>query len=129
MTRSKMKSEMDEAERAMTATDRAVKYLGQNHRDYAAEIAMRVLYRLALIWNIESKCRRIRDPNDPRLVFNISDEYVRRVHNEAAALPAASQSDALAEHYVMTLLFEFEPDRAWLTAHNITKTWRSLPTP
>jgi hypothetical protein len=129
MTRSKLKRDRDEAERAMIATDRAVKYLDENHGDHAAEIAMRVLYRLALIWQIESKCRRIQDPHDPRLVFNICDEDVRRVHNEAAALPAASQSDALAEHHVMTLLSEFGPDRAWWTAHNIAKRSGSLPTP
>jgi hypothetical protein len=124
MTRSKHR-EMSEAERAMIATDRAGEYLYQNHRDHAAEIAMRVVYRLALIWKIERDCRLIRDRDDPRLAFHITDEYVHRVHNKVAELPPPSQSDALAEHYVMTLLAEFEPDRAWLTSHNIyhTSAW------
>lgn len=119
MTRSKIDREMNEAASAMTAEDRAVDYLDRNHRDHAAEIAMRVMYRLALKWKIERDCRLVRDPDDPKLVFHISDQYVYRVHNMAAALPAPSQSDALAEYYVMTLLAEFEPDRAWLTSHKV----------
>ena len=119
MTRSKIVRELDEAARAMTAEDRAINYLDQNHRDHSAEIAMRVMYRLAPIWKIESDCRFIRDPDDPRLVFSISDQYVHRVHNMAAALPPPSQSDALAEHYVLTLLAEFEPDRGWVTSNKI----------
>jgi hypothetical protein len=126
MTRAKMKSERDERVRAAIAEDRAYGYLYRNHRDHAAAIAMRVLYRLALIWKTERDCRLIRDPDDPRLVFNISDKYVYRVHNEAATLPPASQSDALAEQYVITLLSEFEPDRAWLTSHSVYNAlaWR-----
>jgi hypothetical protein len=117
MTRFKMKGEVDESARAATAEDSAVNFLGQHH--HAAEIAMRVLYRLALIWKIERDCRLIRDPDDPRLAFQIRDEDVYEVHNKIAELPAASQSDAIAEHYVITLLAEFTPDRAWLTAHNV----------
>lgn len=123
MTRSKMHREMSDAERGMSATDRAGDYLYQNHRAHAAEIAMRVLYRLALIWKVEQHERFIR--KDPREVFTMSNEYVRRVHERIAELPPPSQSDALAEHYLMTLLAEFEPDRAWLTSHNIyhTSAW------
>jgi hypothetical protein len=118
MTRSrKLNREMDEAERAMIATDRAGEYLYQNHRDHAAEIAMRVLYRLALIWKVEQNDRFIR--KDLREVFTMSNEYVRRVHEKVAELPLPSQSDAIAEHYVMTLLAEFGPDRAWLISHNL----------
>jgi hypothetical protein len=126
MTRSKMKHE---AERAMTAEDRAAEYIYQNHRNHVAEIAMRVMYRLALIWKIERDCRLMRDRDDPRLVFHISDEYVHRVHNMAAALPPPSQSDVLAEHYVTTLLAEFEPDRAWWTSHKIYNDVASPPYP
>ncbi len=117
MTRSKIKCEMDETARAMTATDRAAEYLHQNHRAHAAEIAMRVMYRLALIWKVEQEDRLIR--KDPREVFTMSNEYVRRVHNGVAELAPPSQADAMAEHHVMALLAEFEPDRAWLIAHNI----------
>ncbi|MEH2565033.1 hypothetical protein [Bradyrhizobium sp. AZCC 2289] len=127
MTQSKMKREIDEAERAMIATDRAGEYLYQNHRDHAAEIAMRVMYRLALIWKIERDCRLIRDRDDPRLAFHITNEYVHRVHNKVAELPSPSQSDAIAEYHVMALLAEFEPDRAWLTAHNIYHTSVRFP--
>jgi hypothetical protein len=124
-----MKREMDERARAMTAEDRAVDYLDQNHRDHAAEIAMRVMYRLALIWKIERDCRLIRDPNDPRLAFQISDEHVYRVHNMALALPPPSQTDALAQHYVMTLLTDFTPDRAWWTSIKIYNGVASPPYP
>src|SRR5229473_4202957 len=127
MTRSKMNHEIDEAAPAMTAEDRAVYYLDKNHRDHAAEIAMKVLYRLALIWKIERDCRLIRDPDDPRLAFHISDQYVHRVHDMAAALPPPSQSEALAEHHVMTMLAEFEPDRAWLTSNKIYNAVASPP--
>ena len=127
MTRSKTDRETDEAARAMTAEDRSVDYLDRSHRDHAAEIAMRVMYRLALIWKIERDCRLIRDPDDPRLVFHISDQYVHRVHNMAAALPPPSQSDALAEYHVMTLLAEFGPDRAWLTSNKIYNAVASPP--
>ena len=119
MIRSKRVREMSAAERAMIAKDRAIEYLWQKDRNCAAQIAMRVMYRLALIWKTERDCRRIRDPDDPRLVFHISDEYVHRVHNMAAALPPPSQSDVLGEYDVMTLLSEFEPDRAWLTSNGI----------
>lgn len=129
MTRSKIDRERDEARRAMTAEDRAVNYLDQNHRDHAAEIAMRVMYRLALIWKIERDCRLIRDPDDPKLTFHISDRWVHDVHNMAAALPLPSQSEALAEHHVITLLAGFEPDRAWLTAHKIYNCLASPPYP
>jgi hypothetical protein len=88
MTRSKMKREMDEAERAMTAEDHAVRYLDQNHRDHAAEIAMRTMYELAMIWKIERDYRLFRDRNDPRLAFQISDAHVYRVHNMVAELPS-----------------------------------------
>lgn len=118
MTRSgKLNREIDEAERAMIATDRAGDYLYQNHRGHAAEIAMRVLYRMALVWKVEQDDRFIR--KDPRKVFTMSNEYVRRVHKKIAELPLPSQSDALAEHHIMTLLAEFDPDRAWLISHNL----------
>src|ERR1700733_719439 len=110
MTRSKVHRKMSDAERAMMTTDRAGEYLYQNHRDHAAEIAMRVLYRLALIWKVEQHDRFIR--KDPREVFTIRDEYVSRVHEKIAELSLPSQSDAMAEHHVMSLLSEFEPDRA-----------------
>jgi hypothetical protein len=123
MTSSKIKREMDEAERGMIATDRAGEYLYQNHRNHAAEIAMRVMYRLALIWKVEQEDRFIR--KDPREVFTMSNEYARTVHKKVAELPPTSLSDAMAEHHVMTLLAEFEPNRAWLTSHNIyhTSVW------
>jgi len=119
MTRSKMNREMDEAERAMIAMDRVLEYLWKKDRDWTAQIAMRVMYRLALIWKIERDYRLIRDPNDPRLAVQISDRHVFRVHDMVAALPPPSQSDVLAEYDVMTLLAEFEPDRAWLTSTQI----------
>ena len=124
MTRSKMKSEMDERTRAMTAEDHALEYLYKHHRDHAAEIAMRVLYRLALMWKVEQEDRFIR--KDLREVFEISHEYVRRVYNKIAELPPPSRSDAMAGDHVMTLLAEFEPDRAWLISH---KVYRDLAWP
>jgi hypothetical protein len=114
-----MKHEMDEPIRAAITEDRIHEYLHKNHRNDAAAIAMRAMYRLALIWKVEKECRLIRDRDDPRLVFNMSNLYVQRVHSEATLLPPASQSEALAEHYITTMLSEFEPDRAWLTAHKI----------
>jgi hypothetical protein len=125
MTRSKLDREMDEAARAMTAEDRAVDYLGQNHRDHAAEIAMRTMYELALIWKTERDHRLIRDRNDPRLAFQISDQHVYRVHGMVAALPPPSQLDAVAKHYLTTLLAAFEPDRAWLTSIKIYNAFAS----
>jgi hypothetical protein len=118
MTRSN-KYEIEEPIRAAIAEDRIHAYLHKNHRNNDAAIAMRAMHRLALIWKIEKECRLIRNPDDPTLVFNMSNKYVHRVHSHAALLPPASQSDALAEHYITTVLFEFEPSRAWLTAHNI----------
>jgi hypothetical protein len=126
MTRSKIDRELAEGLRAMTAEDRGVDYLDRNHRDHAAAIAMRVLYILAIRWKTERDCRLIRDPNDPQLVFNISDQYVRRVHEAIAELPPPSQSDVMAEHYVTTLLSEFKPDRARLIAHKIYH-WLAWP--
>ena len=119
MTRSKTRREMSESERAMTAEDHAVNYLDRNHHDHAAEIAMRTMYELALIWKIERDYRLFCDPDDPRLAFHISDQHVYRVHGMVAALPPPSQLDAVAKHYVTTLLAEFGPDRAWLTSIKI----------
>jgi hypothetical protein len=110
---------MDETDRAKIAEERVLEYLWKKDRDWTAQIAMRVMYRLALIWKIERDYRLIRDPNDPRLAFQISDQHVYCVHNMVAALPPPSQSDALAEYDVMTLLAELEPDRAWLTSTQI----------
>jgi hypothetical protein len=107
MTRSKRETE--ESKRGAIAQDRAYGYLHENHHDNAPEIAMRVMYRLALTWSVEQDIRRRR--KDPTKVFVVSDDYVRRVHNMVAELRPASQSDALAEHYVLTLLAEFNPDR------------------
>ena len=90
---------------------------------------MRVMYRLALIWKIERDCGLIRDPDDPKLVFHITDDYVHRVRNKIAELPPPLQSDAGAEQYVMTLLAEFEPDRAWLTSHKVYRDLAGLARP
>ena len=88
---------MSESERAMTAEDHAVNYLDRNHHDHAAEIAMRTMYELALIWKIERDYRLFCDPDDPRLAFHISDQHVYRVHGMVAALPPPSQLDAVAK--------------------------------
>jgi len=118
MTQSKkLKPAIDEAERAMIATDRAGDYLYQNHRDHAAEIAMRALHRMALLWKAEQHDRFVR--KDPREVFTMSNDYVRRLHERTVELPLPSQSDAMAEHFIITLLADFDADRAWLISHNI----------
>jgi hypothetical protein len=119
MTRSRRDGEMDQSLRAMTAEDQAVEYLHHNHRSHAAEIAMRVMYRFATRWKIERDYRLNCYPNDPRLTFHISDEHVHELHQLAAVLPIPSQSDSLAEHYLMTLLAQFEPDRAWWTSRKV----------
>jgi hypothetical protein len=125
MTRSTMKRETDETGRALTAEDQAVNYLDQNYRGRAAEIAMRTMYELALIWKIERDYRLYRDRNDPRLAFQISDAHVYRVHNMVAKLPPPSQSDVLAKYYMTALLAQFPPDRAWWTSTKIFNAFAS----
>jgi hypothetical protein len=129
MTRSKIKREMREGERAMRALDHAVDYLDRSHHDHAAAIAMRTMYELALIWKIERDYRLVRDRDDPRLAFHISDRHVSRVHGMVAALTPPSELDAVAKHYVITLLAEFGPDRAWSISRNIYNAVASLPYP
>ena len=53
MTRSKMKREMLEAERGAIARDAIYAYLRNNHLEHAAQIALRMTYRLAVIWKDE----------------------------------------------------------------------------
>ena len=117
MTRSKMKREMLEAERGAIARDTIYEYLLDNHPEQAAQIALRMTYRLAVIWKIERDHRLATNPNDPRLAFHINDQYVHRLHNVASVLPPPSQPEVLAERYAVSLLAEFDPDRAWLTSH------------
>jgi hypothetical protein len=127
MTRSKMKRETPEAERGSIARDKIYAYLRKEQPEHAAHIALRMTYRLALIWKIERDERLATNPDDPRLNFHINDQYVHRLHNAASSLPEPSQPEVLAEHHALSLLAEFDPDRAWLTAHNVYKEldWKS----
>jgi hypothetical protein len=119
MTRSRFKREMPEAERGAIALDSIYAYLRNNHPEHAAQIALRMTYRLALIWKCERDHRLATNPNDPRLTFHINDQYVHRLHSVASALPPPSQPEVLAERHAMSLLVEFDPDRAWLTSHKL----------
>jgi hypothetical protein len=119
MTRSRFNREMPEAERSAIALDSIYEYLRKNHPEHAAQIALRMTYRLAVIWKGERDLRLAANPNDPRRVFNMSDQYLHSVRNLAAALPPPTQSEVLAERYATLRLAEFKPDCAWLTSRNL----------
>jgi hypothetical protein len=127
VTRSRLKRETPEAERGDIALDAMYAHLRKNHAEHAAQIALRMTYRLAMAWKGVRDLGLATSPDDPRLTFHITDQYVQQLHIVASALPPPSQSEVLAERHAMSLLVEFDPDRAWLTSHKLYNEleWRS----
>jgi hypothetical protein len=90
--------------------------------NFAAEealaIAVRVEYRLAVLWETEQE--EMRGRYDKHTVIEISVEEMAEASKAFDNVPPG-RSDIPAEQYVIDLLTRFPADQAWWTAHRVKK--------
>jgi hypothetical protein len=100
---------------AMRAEDEAVAYLHKFDPAVAFATACSVEQILAIKWEAEQEEMRRR--RDPRKVMEISDTRLSELHFALARLPRGVQPHAAAEQWLLQILKDLPPDRAWWVSH------------
>jgi hypothetical protein len=100
---------------AMRAEDEAVACLHMFEPAVAFATACSVERILAIKWEAEQEEMRRR--RDPRKVMEISDTRLSELHFALARLPQGVQPHAAAEQWLLQILKDLPPDRAWWVSH------------
>jgi hypothetical protein len=103
----------------MRAEDDAVEFLHQLDPAVALATACSVERKLAIKW--ETKQEEMRRRRDPRKVMCISRTRVRELDVALASLPHGVHPDPAAERYLLQIMKDLPPDRAWWVAHSVVR--------
>ena len=104
---------------AARAEDEAVACVHELDPAVALATACSVEQTLAIIWEAEQEEMRRR--RDPRKVMCISRTRVRELDVALASLPHGVHPDPAAERYLLQIMKDLPPDRAWWVAHLVVR--------